>query len=1143
MKKHDVSFIPLRVHSSYSLLASTLKIDQIINKCRADNIPAVAVTDINNLFGSFEFSQKAIKAGVQPIIACQFSSFYYDNNSLYEGDIILLAQNKQGYENLLQLASLIYIHKDPTIEQGKVALNLEWLDKYNQGLILLTGGDEGIINNCCRNKKFEIADKLLNILIENFPKSLYIELQRYQGYNQDIENQLITLADKYHLPLVATNNIYFLSPADYVAHDALLAIADGTTIDSDDRRRATLDNYFKSSEEMCELFKDIPEALENTIEIAYRCHIYVESRPPLLPRFISSQDDKRDILVAEADELTKQAKEGLAKRLIDIGPAKGYSKQDYEDRLDYELSIIIKMQFPGYFLIVADFIKWAKQNSIPVGPGRGSGAGSLVAYALTITNIDPLRFSLLFERFLNPDRISMPDFDIDFCQDRRGEVIRYVQNKYGDDHVAQIITFGSLQARAAIRDVGRVLGVPYGQVDRLSKLIPQNPANPISLAQAIMDEPALRKERDEDEQVNKLLEIATKLEGLPRHASVHAAGIVIGDRPLAKLVPLYSDPRSEMNVTQFNMKFVEQAGLVKFDFLGLKTLTVLQNTVSLVAQRGININLDSLPLDDKLTYELLSRGETTGIFQIESAGMRKALIGMKPDCIEDIIALVALYRPGPMENIPIYNDRKNKIKKITSIHPLIDHLLAETQGVIVYQEQVMQIAQILAGYSLGEADLLRRAMGKKIHTEMEQQRARFVEGAKKNNLNEQQANDIFDLLAKFADYGFNKSHAAAYAYISYQTAYLKAHFPAEFLATSLTYDMSNADKVNDYLKEAKRLKIEVIFPSVQTSSAYFSVKDNKIIYALSALKGVGEEAAKHIVEVRGNTEFADINDFCARIDPQFINKRVYESLIFSGALDCFNIEREQLFAGLESMQMYALRLLQAKTNGQGSLFTLDENSKDEIIFPKFTKWNLSEKLQKEFQILGFYLSSHPLQSYQKLLQDNNVIVTEKLLENNLSRAKIAGTIISKTERKTKNGNKMAIVVFSDCSGQYEATLFSELLENNRQYLYVGNSLIFDVKISRNNETDTVDLRIESIVPLNNIFAKNLIITLNNTESITEITKKIPVTNNAKTNLIFVIKKNREWKEVIIDTQKKVEVNLDELDNISTLAGVETVTID
>ncbi len=868
-------FVHLRLHSAFSLLEGALPLKKVLSKAVADNQPAIAITDTNNLFVALEFSQKAIGDGLQPIIGCQLSIDMEDASgekrngqtgaSAYPA-IVLLAADAAGYERLVDLVSRAYLGGDSS---QAVHICLSWLDELGtEGLIALTGAGKGPVDLALKEGHRAQAEARLLALKRLFGDRLYVELQRHGEYDRSHERRMVALAYEHDLPLVATNEAFFPSRGDYEAHDALMAVAHNAIVSDDNRFRLTPDHYLKSRAEMCALFADLPEALDNTVEIARRCAFVLDTRKPILPRFTGGSDDPQEAERAEALELRRQAEEGLDNRLAALGMAPGYEEKDYRERLEFELSIIERMKFPGYFLIVSDFIKWAKQHDIPVGPGRGSGAGSLVAYALTITDVDPLRFSLLFERFLNPERVSMPDFDIDFCQDRREEVIRYVQRKYGREQVAQIITFGSLQARAALRDVGRVLEMPYGQVDKICKLVPNNPANPTPLSKAIEEEPKLQEAAEEEPVVARLLDIAQKIEGLYRHASTHAAGIVIGDRPLSKLVPMYRDPRSDMPVTQFNMKWVEQAGLVKFDFLGLKTLTVLKTAVDFVKeQRGIEVDLAAIPLDDKLTYEMLSRGETVGVFQVESAGMRKALIGMRPDCIEDIIALVALYRPGPMENIPVYNARKHGEEEIESIHPKIDYLLKETQGVIVYQEQVMQIAQVLSGYSLGEADLLRRAMGKKIKEEMDKQRARFVDGAVANGVSKNQADVIFDLLAKFANYGFNKSHAAAYAIVSYQTAYMKAHYPTEFLAASMTLDMANTEKLNDFRQDAGRLGIEIVPPSVQTSFRHFQTGPNRIYYALAALKGVGDSAVEHIVAVRGDKPFADIEDFCLRIDP------------------------------------------------------------------------------------------------------------------------------------------------------------------------------------------------------------------------------------------------------------------------------------
>jgi DNA polymerase-3 subunit alpha len=1065
-------FVHLRVHSAYSLLEGALPLKKILSKAIADNQPAIAVTDTNNLFVALEFAQKSIGDGIQPIIGCQLSIDMEDqpderrNGHLAKlPAIVVLAANAKGYERLVDLVSRAYLDGE-----GQAATHIcrAWLeDGGTEGLIALTGAAGGPVDVAMKDGNTVLAKARLLSLKQAFGDRLYIELQRHGTYDRRHEQRMIDLAYDQDVPLVATNEAFFPGQSDYDAHDALMAVAHNAIVSDDTRFRLTPDHYLKSRAEMAKLFADLPEALDNTVEIAKRCSFILKTRSPILPRFTGATDDPAEAERAETAELRRQSVEGLENRMAELGITAGFTEQDYRERLDFELGVIEKMKFPGYFLIVADFIKWAKLQNIPVGPGRGSGAGSLVAYALTITDVDPLRFSLLFERFLNPDRVSMPDFDIDFCQDRREEVIRYVQRKYGREQVAQIITFGSLQARAALRDVGRVLEMPYGQVDRICKLVPNNPANPTTLAKAIEEEPKFQEEVDKEPVVGRLLDIAQKIEGLYRHASTHAAGIVIGDRPLSKLVPMYRDPRSDMPVTQFNMKWVEQAGLVKFDFLGLKTLTVLKTAVEFCKKRDIVVDLAKIPLDDELTYQMLSRGETVGVFQVESAGMRKALIGMKPDCIEDIIALVALYRPGPMENIPTYNARKHGEEEIESVHPSIDYLLKETQGVIVYQEQVMQIAQVLSGYSLGEADLLRRAMGKKIKAEMDQQSERFVSGAIKNGVSKPQAKNIFELLAKFANYGFNKSHAAAYAIVSYQTAYMKAHYPVEFLAASMTYDMANTEKLNDFREDAGRLGIKVIPPSVQTSFRRFETGDNRIYYALAAIKGVGENAVDHIVEVRGDTPFASIEDFCLRIDPKQINRRVFESLNAAGAFDCFGFDRAQLSAGMDRVIGYAQRAQEEKVSGQSDFFGSGAASGPEkLVLPTFNPWMPSEMLMREYQVLGFYLSAHPLDTYGAVLDKMRVQTFADFstaVRAGATAGRLAGTVTGRQERKTRTGNKMGIVMFSDSTGQFEAVLFSEALAQYRDLLEPGKSLVITVQADERPEG--IGLRIQTVQSL------------------------------------------------------------------------------
>ena len=928
-------------------------------------MPAAAVTDADNLFGALEASMTLSGAGVQPVIGLQ-QSFEAGDFGLHlargerEPSLVLLAQSADGYQNLLKITSDAFLKS--AAEDGPCAA-LDWLEGRSDGVICLTGGYDGPVDRLLREGRGAEARASLEKLARLFPNRLYVELQRHQARAaESVEAEMVDLAYDLDLPLVATNEPYFPTTNDYDAHDALLCIAEGAYVHQDDRRKVTPDHYFKTAEEMTALFADLPEAIENTLEVARRCAFRPRFHDPILPRFVKVGDgaDQAEAEKAEAMELERQAREGLKARLASIELAA--DEEAYWARLKVELDIINRMGFPGYFLIVSDFIKWSKAEGIPVGPGRGSGAGSVVAWALTITDLDPLRFGLLFERFLNPERVSMPDFDIDFCQDRRDEVIRYVQEKYGRDRVAQIITFGKLQARAVLRDVGRVLNMSFGQVDRICKLVPNNPANPVTLAEALETEPRLKEQRDEDEAVAALIEKALKLEGLYRHASTHAAGVVIGDRPLDELVPLYLDPRSDMPATQFNMKWVEPAGLVKFDFLGLKTLTVIDRAVGYCAERGLELDMSAVPLDDKPTYDMLGEGAAVGVFQLESAGMRSTLRGLKPDSLEDIIALVSLYRPGPMENIPTYIERKQGLQEPDYLHPLLEDVLKETYGVIIYQEQVMQIAQILSGYSLGEADLLRRAMGKKKKEEMDKQRIRFVEGAREKGVDKAKSSSIFDLVQKFAGYGFNKSHAAAYAYIAYQTAWLKANCPAEFLAASMSLDRANTDKLAVFLKEARRTGVDILPPHVNHSQADFSVKDGAVVYALSAVKNVGGAAMAHIADIRKEGgPFADIMDFAERVDLKAVGKRAIENLARAGAFDGLCASRAQAFKAADLLIRFSAQIAEEKNSDQGGLFALD--SAPALARPKLPDgddWPPHERLDEERAALGLYFSGHPL---------------------------------------------------------------------------------------------------------------------------------------------------------------------------------------
>lgn len=1080
MANNSPGFVHLRVHSAYSLSEGALPVKLLAKLAKKDAQPALAITDRNNLFGALEFSETMSGEGIQPIAGCTLAIGAVEvstpaskrNGASVEGivgAIALLAKDQQGYANLLQLTSTAFIdHSD----EGQPHVTIGELASHNAGLIALTGGPEGPIDRLLREGNIATARAQAEALKGIFGNRLYVEIQRHGTADEKrIEPELLQIAYDLELPLVATNQCYFPSRDDFEAHDALICIAEGRYITEDDRRKLTPEHYFKSRAEMMALFADLPEALDNTIEIARRCAFRPRTHAPILPQFTAAAAaSKEEVLAAEEAELRRQAIEGLVHRLETSGIANGFTRDDYEKRLAFELDIIARMKFPGYFLIVSDFIKWAKAHDIPVGPGRGSGAGSAVAWALSITDLDPLRFGLLFERFLNPERVSMPDFDVDFCQDRREEVIRYVQQKYGRNRVAQIITFGKLQARAVLRDVGRVLQMPYGQVDRLCKLVPNNPANPVTLAQAIEEEPKLEEERDNDPTVARLLEMAQKLEGLYRHASTHAAGVVIGDRPLAELVPLYRDPRSDLPVTQFNMKWVEPAGLVKFDFLGLKTLTVIQKALAFLRQRGVEIDFTKISLDDKKTFELFSRGDTVGVFQFESTGMREALRKLKPDRIEDITAMNALYRPGPMDNIETFINCKYGREEIDYLHPLIKSTLEETYGVIIYQEQVMQIAQRLAGYSLGEADLLRRAMGKKIKAEMDKQKERFIDGALKNNVDKHRADYIFELVAKFAGYGFNKSHAAAYAVVAYQTAYLKANYPVEFLAATMTYDMGNTDKLYMFVQEARRTGIKTLPPSVNQSNVDFLPEDGAIRYSLAALRNIGRGVVETIANERqARGLFRNLSDFAERFDAKAMNRRALETMVAAGVFDTLDSQRARVYANIEPLLSYAARLAEDRASGQIDLFGGGGNGAltAGLQLRETSNWDLMETLSHELEAIGFYLSGHPLDDYADALERLNIMrwseLEAKVRDQASADARIAATVTFKQERKAKSGNRYAFAGFSDPTGQFEAVVFSDTLALAGEALEPGKAVLLNVEAEL--EGEAVKTRVRSVQDL------------------------------------------------------------------------------
>ncbi len=1070
----ELGFVHLHVHSSYSLLEGALKIAQLAELAKADKQPALALTDTDNMFGALEFSDKMAGVGIQPIIGCSLGVDFADQDTnpraggplLARPRVVLLAARESGYRSLMRLNSRAFL-ETPSNEQPH--LKLAWLEGETDGLIVLTGGPGGPLDAAIVAGQGNLAGGRCEALARLFGDRLYIELQRHgMSAERTAEPALVELAYAHGIPLVATNEPVFAKREDYEAHDALICIAEGRLLVETDRRQLTTEHRFKTRAEMLELFADLPEAVASTVEIAQRCAFRPQIQKPILPRFSVGSEGAA---VDEAAELRHRAEAGLERRIKSHGIAPGRTVEEYHERLAFELKVIEGMKYPGYFLIVSDFIQWAKGEGIPVGPGRGSGAGSLVAYSLTITDLDPIRFGLLFERFLNPERVSMPDFDIDFCQDRRDEVIGYVQQRYGRDRVAQIITFGTLQARGVLRDVGRVLQMPYGQVDKFCKLVPQNPLNPVTLGRAIDDEPRLQAARDSDPVVARAFDIAQKLEGLHRHASTHAAGIVIGERALTEMVPLYRDPKSNMPVTQFNMKWVEQAGLVKFDFLGLKTLTVLETAVALLRNRGVEIDLAAIPLDDEKTYAMLSRAEAVGIFQLESQGMRRALLDMRPDRFEDIIALVALYRPGPMANIPTYCARKHRMEEPDYIHPKLEPVLRETFGVIVYQEQVMQAAQLLAGYSLGEADLLRRAMGKKIRSEMQKQRSRFVDGCTERDIDRAQAEAIFELLERFADYGFNKSHAAAYALVAYQTAYLKANHPVEFIAASMTLDMGNTDKLSEFRAEAERLGVKVEPPSINRSGVAFDVAGNTIHYALAALKGVGRQAVETIVEARAAKPFADLSDFASRINPRAVNKRVLESLAAAGAFDALDGNRARMFAAVDVIMASAQREHDDAAVGQAELFG-SGSARPALALGNIEPWLPAERLQKEFDAIGFFLTGHPLDDYATTLKRMRVqswAEFARAVRGGANAGRVAGTVVARTERRTRTGSKMGIIGLSDPTGHYEAVLFSEGLAQFRDLLEPGAAVL--LTLSAEVQGDDVRARIGMVEPLDQAAAK------------------------------------------------------------------------
>jgi len=1028
------NFNHFKIHTQYSICEGAIKIDQLKNYCKLNKIKSIGLSDSYNLSGALEFSENISSIGTQPIIGTQIL-FKFKKNF---GSIPLIAKNAEGYKNIIELSSKSYLENESNTDPH---CKFEDLLKKNNGVIVLSGSINGLLGRLFNKGLTDDVESIFYSLNENFKDNFYVEIQRHEDHNEkNFELFNLNLSNKFNLPIIASNEVYYLDKSMHEAHDALMCIGQKKYVNDVNRNKLSNNHYLKSSEEMFELFKDLPEALENNYNLPYRCEFRPLSSKPILPNITNEKKDSNKILEIESYEGLKKKFEIFFKNVEkDLFNNERFNK--YKERLNHEIKIISEMNYAGYFLIVSDYIKWAKNNNIPVGPGRGSGAGSLVAWCLSITDIDPIKFNLIFERFLNPDRISMPDFDIDFCEEKRDQVFKYLTTKYKDS-VAHIITFGKLKARMVVRDVGRVLGLPYGFIDSICKMIPFDPSRPLSLKECINVEPRLQKLIIEDKRVNRLIELSLKLEGLNRNVATHAAGVVIADKKLTESVPLYKDISTNLLLpsTQFDMYSAENAGLVKFDFLGLKTLTVIDKTQKLINQKNQKFKIENINFEDEKVYNLLSSGKTIGLFQLESSGMKEALINMKPNRLEDIIALVALYRPGPMSNIPIYNDCKHGKKDPDYLHPKLKSILKPTYGVIIYQEQVMQIAQVLSGFTAGEADILRRAMGKKKRTELEKQKQRFVEGAFRNGINKDIAAGIFLKIEPFAEYGFNKSHAAAYAVIAYQTAYLKTYYTHEFFAASMSTELSNQKKLSEFYEELKRLNINIVAPDINKCFSDFTSNGNDFLYALGAIKNVGYDAISNVIKEREeNGEFKNLTDFINRINPKDINKLQLEGLVKAGAFDNLNNNRQSLFSSIPNIILKSKNNFENNLVNQIDLFTeeLDDN-----YLEKIKDWDSDTKLSKEFETLGFFMSGHPLNKYKSLFNQyninsyNNFENDESMLSSN-----IACTVLKIQEKKTQKGNSYAIVKFSDLSGVFELFIFSDIFEMNRELLVEGESIM------------------------------------------------------------------------------------------------------
>ena len=1128
-------FNHLKIHTQYSICEGAVQIDQLKDYCKKNKIQSIGLSDSFNLCGALEFSDKISKSGTQPIIGTQISFKYMDEI----GSIPLIAKNENGYKNIINLSSKSYL------ENGKMSAphcNFEDLLNYSKDIIILSGGIGGLAGKLFNNDKVNYIEEIYKKFKYTFNDNFYIEIQRHGDLNEkSFENLNLKFSKLFNIPIIASNEVYYIDQSMYEAHDALMCIGSKSYVNDKDRRKLTDQHYLKSNEEMSKIFFDLPEALENNYNLPLRCSFRPIHSKPILPNITSEKGEKaEELLIKDSNEgLVEKFEMIFKKNKNQLTSDKDYIK--YKNRLDHEINIINEMNYSSYFLIVADYIKWAKKNNIPVGPGRGSGAGSLVAWCLSITDIDPIKFDLIFERFLNPDRISMPDFDIDFCEEKRDLVFEYLTKKYKDS-VAHIITFGKLKARMVIRDVGRVIGLPYGFVDSICKMIPFDPSRPMKLTECINREPRLQKLIAEDKRVKRLVDLSLNLEGLNRNVATHAAGVVIADKKLTEIVPLYKDNSSDLLLpsTQFDMYSAENAGLIKFDFLGLKTLTVINKTKELVNANGNNFKIEDINYEDQKVFDLLSSGKTVGLFQIESSGMKEALIQMKPDRLEDIIALVALYRPGPMSNIPIYNDCKHGRKEPDYLHPKLKEILKPTYGVIIYQEQVMQIAQALSGFTAGEADILRKAMGKKKRSELEKQKERFILGASKNGISKEIAAGIFLKIEPFAEYGFNKSHAAAYAIIAYQTAYLKTYFPHQFFSASMTMEISNQKKLSEFHEELKRLDINILRPDINSCYANFHYNDKNFCYALGAIKNVGYESVSNIVIERNkNGSFKSINDFINRINPKDINKLQLEGLVKAGAFDSININRKSIYESIPKIILKSKNISENKLANQTPLFETSDINNDEIL-ESVEDWSIDERLSKEFQSLGFYISDHPLNQYKDIFNDYNIIEFLKFNENTKNKeSNIACTVLKVQEKKTQKGTSYAIVKFSDLSSVFELFIFSDIFELNRNILNEGNCLLLTLTKNVNEEDNRfkkVNVRkVTSLIDVANKPIDKIEFIINNETDIEKLSKLF--NTNGKTEVNFRLKE--EGSNIYFKLKNKRQVDR-KLINIIKNKGISLI---